>query len=82
MCKNYDVDIPSNYPSDSVDTDYSEVTYSDTKTYDESSWQDLMDDAIDFASTVSYTAHDRDENEERNEEGSIFSSRTETSDEY
>lgn len=81
MCKNYDADMPSkNYSSSDINSDYSEVTESNEKTYDESNWQDLMDDAIDFASTFSDTLSDRDENVERNEEGSAYSASIESSD--
>lgn len=60
MCKNYDADIPNNYLTVEPSNDYSEVTESNEKTYDESNWQDLMDDAIDFASTFSDTLSDRE----------------------
>ena len=39
----------------------SEVSESNKKTYDESNWQELMDDAIDFASTISDTYSDKAE---------------------
>lgn len=57
-----------------------EVFESDKKTYDESNWQELMDDAIDFASTISGTYFDKNENEQRNEESSAYTSRIEYSD--
>ena len=57
-----------------------EVFESDKKTYDESNWKELMDDAIDFASTISDTYSDKAENEQRNEESSAYTSRIEYSD--
>lgn len=58
----------------------SEVSESNEKTYDESNWQELMDDAIDFASTISDIYSDKAENEQRNEESSAYTSRIEYSD--
>lgn len=56
-----------------------EVYKSDKKTYDESNWQELINDAIDFASTISDTYSNKSENEQRNEDGSAYTSRKEYS---
>lgn len=80
MCKSYDVDVPNNYPSFEPSNDYSEVSESNEKTYDDTNWRDLMDDAIDFVSIFSNTLSDSEESEERKEEGSVYSASTESSD--
>ena len=74
MCKNYDADVPNQYPTVGSDNDYEEVSYDapDTNEY-----YDLPRDLIE---SIGQAIIDASESEDRNEESSIYSSRTESSD--